>query len=535
MGVWRLTTAERRRILLTHIYGVDIDPQAVEVTKLSLLLKVLEGETADNIARQMDLFNVRALPDLGANIRCGNSLVASDFYSQHEMGIFSEAELFRINAFDWSDEFQFCGKDGGFDAVIGNPPYGATLIVEEKKYFKDKYRHQSYQYDSYLLFIERAISKLLRGGGHFGMIIPNPWLTNLNQAALRTYVVNHTTLQDIVHFGFPVFSKAKAIVDTEIVIFRRQAARRNKFTARFVRKISPAGEIEGFDKVIKHRQSDWKKLANQSLNIFLDEERVRLAAQVLSSGERCDRFLSWNVGMKPYQTGKGKPKQGKQDVEDRKFDSDVKRDNSYRQYVRGADFEQFLVRPLQERWIKYGPWLAEPRIGAQFDSPQKILVRQTGDSLVAAIDRNKLICMNNVHVGVPLSEEINMEYVLGVLNSTLMNWVYHSLNPEMGEVLAEVKKENVARLPVIRETASNVRLIEEIARHAANLENLRQRMSNARTEAERLQLSRREAAESAGLNEKVFVLYGIDPADRDVILEDERKGGRRKSNDRATG
>lgn len=73
-GEWRLTIAERRRILLTHIFGVDIDPQAVEVTKLSLLLKVLEGESGDQIARQMDLFHMRALPDLSTNIRCGNSI-----------------------------------------------------------------------------------------------------------------------------------------------------------------------------------------------------------------------------------------------------------------------------------------------------------------------------------------------------------------------------------------------------------------------------------------------------------------------------
>ena len=110
----------------------------------------------------MDLFNVRALPDLGDNIKCGNTLVSSDFYIQHEMDIFSEDELFRINAFDWSEEFSFFDSEGGFDVVIGNPPYGATLVAEEKQYFKDKYRHQSYQYDSYLLFMEQAISKIGR-------------------------------------------------------------------------------------------------------------------------------------------------------------------------------------------------------------------------------------------------------------------------------------------------------------------------------------------------------------------------------------
>ena len=79
-GVWRLTTAERKRILLNNIYGVDIDAQAVEVTKLSLLLKVLEGENAETVASNLKLFKERALPDLGENIKCGNSLIGPDFY-----------------------------------------------------------------------------------------------------------------------------------------------------------------------------------------------------------------------------------------------------------------------------------------------------------------------------------------------------------------------------------------------------------------------------------------------------------------------
>ena len=84
-GQWYLTIQEKKRILLNNIYGVDIDPQAVEVTKLSLLLKVLEGENQDTLERQMKLFKERALPDLGSNIKCGNSLIGPDFYQGKEM------------------------------------------------------------------------------------------------------------------------------------------------------------------------------------------------------------------------------------------------------------------------------------------------------------------------------------------------------------------------------------------------------------------------------------------------------------------
>ncbi|MFP4088309.1 MAG: Eco57I restriction-modification methylase domain-containing protein [Desulfobacteraceae bacterium] len=120
---WRLTTTERKRILLNNIYGVDKDDQAVEVTKLSLLLKVLEGEDEETIQRQLSLFQQRALPDLGSNIKCGNSLIGSDFYDGTQTNLFDEEDIYRINAFDWDQEFPRIMKDGGFDAVIGNPPY----------------------------------------------------------------------------------------------------------------------------------------------------------------------------------------------------------------------------------------------------------------------------------------------------------------------------------------------------------------------------------------------------------------------------
>ena len=99
-GQWYLTTREKKRILLNNIYGVDIDPQAVEVTKLSLLLKVLEGENQDTLERQIKLFKERALPDLGSNIKCGNSLIGPEFFQGKQMNLLDSEETYRINAFD---------------------------------------------------------------------------------------------------------------------------------------------------------------------------------------------------------------------------------------------------------------------------------------------------------------------------------------------------------------------------------------------------------------------------------------------------
>jgi hypothetical protein len=128
---WKLTISERKRILLDNIYGVDIDPQAVEVTKLSLLLKVLEGASEQTIQPFLRLFQQRALPDLGDNIKCGNSLIGPEAFQQAQLSLLPEADQYRINIFNWTQEFPEIIQKGGFDAIIGNPPYIRIQTMKE--------------------------------------------------------------------------------------------------------------------------------------------------------------------------------------------------------------------------------------------------------------------------------------------------------------------------------------------------------------------------------------------------------------------
>jgi hypothetical protein len=160
-GQWRLTGAEKKRILLDNIFGVDIDAQAVEVTKLALLLKVLEYESDETVSNQLRLYHQRALPDLGANIKCGNSLIGPDFYNGRQRNLFDEGERYRINDFDWHREFPEVFQAGGFDAVIGNPPYLFITEVPEdmRAYYQDTYHGVSYRFDLYGAFLERAAAR----------------------------------------------------------------------------------------------------------------------------------------------------------------------------------------------------------------------------------------------------------------------------------------------------------------------------------------------------------------------------------------
>jgi len=207
---WKLTIAERKRILLNTIYGVDIDTQAVEVTKLSLLLKVLEEESQENVSKQLKLFDERALPSLHQNIKCGNSLIGTDIYTDMP-GILDDPEVAkRINAFDWDREFPEIMQRGGFDAVIGNPPYvrQESLGKEFKEHAKKHFETYTGTADLYVYFFEKA-HKLLRNNGYFGMICSNKFIKSKYGKQLRNFLTIKTKISEIIDFGeLPVFENA---------------------------------------------------------------------------------------------------------------------------------------------------------------------------------------------------------------------------------------------------------------------------------------------------------------------------------------
>ena len=202
-GNWRLALEEKKKILVRHIFGVDIDTQAVEVTKLSLLLKVLEGES------QFKLFHERALPDLGKNIKCGNSLIGPDFYENQQMLLLDEEDRYRINVFDWDgkDGFSEIVKSGGFDAVIGNPPYLYSAGQEYADYFARHYHLSQAQADFYVYFLEMAIT-LSRDAGKISFIVSDAWLNSENFSTLRNCILQMHELFAIAVFDYPVFKDA---------------------------------------------------------------------------------------------------------------------------------------------------------------------------------------------------------------------------------------------------------------------------------------------------------------------------------------
>jgi type I restriction-modification system DNA methylase subunit len=220
-GEWRLTTAEKKRILLNNIHGVDIDAAAVEVTKLSLLLKVLEGETGEIAQRDFLKERERILPDLSCNIKCGNSLIGPDFYDQPEMDLLDDEARFRVNVFDWKTAFPEVFKQGGFDAVIGNPPYiPPELLTEpEKGYFRRKHLELTRKYDTSVVFILSLLDHLCENG-LLSYISSITWQTGKNYAPVRARLLSHSGLRKLINLPFDVF--ADAYVDTCVYVLSKR-------------------------------------------------------------------------------------------------------------------------------------------------------------------------------------------------------------------------------------------------------------------------------------------------------------------------
>jgi len=431
---FKLSIRERKRILTEHIFGVDIDIQAVEVTKLSLLLKALEGLHEQEI--QSQLFHERILPNLGNNIKCGNSLIGTDFYAQGTLD-FSEEEQIKINCFDWEEEFSAVFKDGGFDVVIGNPPYTYLIPDVVQDYFQKIYKCQNYQKDLYLIFLEKY-SVLLKNAGVFGVIVSNTWLLSLTYTKIRMYMTHNYSWQKILHLPEKVFD---AVVDTHVLIFEKITP---KDTDNCVVEICKDKIVSPFHTL---SFSDIPK-DGSPINITVNPKKRPIFECIVKECNKLKDYCNVYNGVKPFEKGKGTPPQSEKTMKEKPYVFEGKKPNSeWSPLLRGSLIHRYVNKWNNDYWIKYGKWLAAPRDPTIFAAPEKLVIRQTGDSLIATYIENGIICRDNLHIVINNSR-FNLLFLLAIINSKLLNFVYEIINPEKGEALAQVKKSHVEQLPI---------------------------------------------------------------------------------------
>jgi len=409
-------------ILQNNLFGVDLNAESVEITKLSLWLK-----TADNR---------KPLAHLDDSIKTGNSII-------------SDTEVAGDSAFDWQAEFPVIMAQGGFDVVIGNPPYGARLSQAEKDYLTANYTTTEYNFDTYKTFMELGL-KLTKQSGYMGFITPNTYFVLEKGATkLRKFLFDNYTLLDVVEL-FGVFPTA--VVEPAISIFKNampcasevleviSIPRKTDFASTFINDglktpfmQNEMREKEGY--IFNYRETEAEKALRQKIN--------NIASPL---GEYFNIFK----GIMTYSRGKGQPRQTEEIVNTKPFTAFEKFDDEWLPLAKGGTIGKYTDK-WDGEYIKYGRWLAEYRDISIFKD-EKLFFRRTGDYPLATYDANEKVCNNSLHCIYPLAENptVSLKYALGLINSKLMKWIFQYDNFHMvGKPLAEIKKIYVERFPVV--------------------------------------------------------------------------------------
>ncbi len=509
---WRLTTAERKRILRGCIYGVDIDAQAVEVTKLSLLLKMLEGESAQVVDLNLSMFKERALPDMDANIKCGNSLIGSDFYDTQDRALFDVETQLRINTFDWDAEFAVIMGKGGFSAVIGNPPYVSfglrdvgTLTASEGGYYRSRFANSAeYKISLYAVFMQAAID-LVQNGGMTSFIVPDSFLLGRYFSKLRRYTLHKCSVKNLLMIKARVF--ATATVGTSVIFtFKKQADKDNTV------HVALCTDTQQFAKDAfvqnSYSQSSFEKVEHNRFRLFFrptEKALVDTVEQVPSVK------LAGIVKLSSGLIGK----QGKDNIVSSKQTGPLWQ----RGLLSGEEVRKYAIT-YKGNYINFDH--SELKSGfkdARYSEP-KLLGRQTGDTLIWGYDEENLLCLNNLHVGNTLDTPYSLKYVLAILNSRMMNFYYSLIALELGRALAQTDIETLDTLPIRAidfDSPADKKQHDQLVSLVEQMLSLHRALPAQTDPAARTLTTRALAATDAKIDALVYALYNLSPAEIDLV------------------
>lgn len=389
-------------ILENNLYGVDINEEATDIAKLSLWLRT---------ARKG-----RKLNDLNSHIKCGNSLI-------------DDPAVAGDKAFKWEKEFPEVFAKGGFDVVIGNPPYVdiKALPSDIVKHIFKAYQTANNRINLFSVFIEKSIS-LLKKEGKFSFIIPSSLLTQESYKLLRNLLLSKTAIDSVVRLPNESFGGSAGEVKVDTIIL--------SFTGSTIVKTGGVEILvyEGFERISEIStlnasnyffimQSIWVNDENYIFRINATSNISALVTKIESETVKLVDCAEFCLGLTPYDKYKGHtPEQ----IDNRVFHSSYKKDTTYKKLLAGNDVERYFVHWNGEEWISYGKWLGAPREDRFFKS-KRILVKQiidwTAKRIWAAITDEEFYNTQN-SFNLIAKAEYCTEYLTALINSTLMSF-YH--------------------------------------------------------------------------------------------------------------
>lgn len=408
-------TYHSESILENNLFGVDLNEESVEIAKLSLWLRTAEPN--------------RKLNSLNNNIKCGNSLI-------------DDPEVAGDKAFNWQQEFPQVFAKGGFDVVIGNPPYvnakGGNFNVIEKEFYYKNYKTAVYQIDTYILFIEKA-SKILKHNRIASFIVPNAWLNNLFLKDVREYFLKNFYLLEIVNTPNGIFNDAT--VDTVIFSFE------NKITANEEIKISSiTNGVFEINQLVN--QNNFIKNSNFTIDIFSNKETVAILNKIEEKSIFLSKYCKIGRGVGVYHKRVGHTKEF---IAEDPFQSHTKKDESFVPYLRGKNilFYQYIWN--NDSFISYGNWLAEPREKLFFEGNRIVLRQIPGKKkLLVTYIYKDFIIDQSVFIAKFESDNISPKFILSVVGSRLMFYYFTNKYAEFDDLFPKVKLQHFKDFPIAK-------------------------------------------------------------------------------------
>ena len=523
-----LSIQEKKKILTTHIYGVDIDAQAVEVTKLSLYLQMLEGEgkQENSLFRESDM---HVLPYLGDNIKCGNSLIGSDFYASQDLSLFEEEAMYKVNAFDWEKEFSQIFKNGGFDCVIGNPPYvNINTMPEYHEYFSKKYSeiHTGYN-DLMYYFLYRGIN-LLNKTGIYGVITSNYFLGNEYAKKLRLFLNSKVT--SIINFkNAQIFSEAS--VHTTLLFAKNENTENEIKIFTYRENKSPQevilNESYDFSTLTKNELSDTWLIADKSSTSIINKINTNSVflgdiAEIVKGAETGKNGI-FSV---PYKIIKDNL------IEEEIVRKCIKNSHIHRYHINSVDLfliycdnnfsskkypntYKYLEKYKNELSDRRGPknneyewWrLHRPSVKEFHDAPEKIIVPYRAEHNRFAYDDQQFFNDGGDIRAIVMKENCGylIKYILALLNSTLLDWYFGFIGKTKGNS-REYFNKPLALIPIKSATQSQQ---QELANLATLMMDAVKRQQEAKSDQEKNICKMRIEAIDAQINAKVYNLYNL--------------------------
>lgn len=546
-GDWRLTVRERKKILLDSIYGVDVDAQAVEVTKLSLLLKVLENETDESLSGQLVLFHKeRVLPDLGENIKCGNTLIASDFYGNVNGDLFDDGPSVQINTFDWGEAFPNVFRSKGFDVVVGNPPWGASFSEAELEYLRHEHRRVvDRMVDSYIYFLDQA-TRIASPTGYVGFIVPGTLLNQVDAKSIRKLLLSRG-LQSVVNLGQGIFGPK--VLNTSCIVVGRGRRGGEPLALQDLSPFPVGARKDLLGNEESVNWADWRKLvdddphctffvgglAGSSLLARLRRKHVALKdiligeiqrgvtpdvveAHVLARKDAIDKGLEKAL-LRPSISGaqikRYYPWRADRVLVYTTRDTDLSCFPNVRSHL--SAYRNQITCP-EVRDSKH-PWYAlhRPRDPEIFGSP-KFIGLTTARTIEVIYDEKKSLYVTDAMYLFAVTPEYDPWSLMAVLHSKVFLFLYRVANQGEGRVIPQVKASKLQELPVPapNQMPGKMKQLRQLCQRLMAV-NAAQGKGGTPLLAERLE--RQRALIVRRMDGIVYELYGV--SKRDVAMIDQ--------------